>query len=309
MPRPLRSIETLRTAFPEGVFTADDARGVGVSGSTADRLVARDLLLRAGVRKYLVPPAPTTSRDRYLAGLRRLLDAHPGAVAAGVSAAAARGLRCPDPWGDWLNLPFVLGTERPIHRRPGLRVVRLVEGEVLDGLRCTDLPVTAREVARHLPAPQALIVLDHVAREIAGTDDKLRLIAPKTRAKVAAALGTGAAVPRERAARRTMSWADPAADSAPESYLRGHLLLAGVEAPRVNHPVTAASGRGYFPDLWWPDRSLAIEIDGKEKYDGPGALYAEKIREDDLRLAGLQVLRWTAGDVFRFAPALVAQLR
>lgn len=308
MPNPAPSVQRLRAAFDSAVFTTNDLPAADVGRRRVDQLVGAGLVERVGPGRYRLPGGPRTSRDRHLSELGRLLAIHPHAAAGGVSAAAVRDLRCPDPWGDWLAVPRTLAADRGLTPRAGVRRLRLPESdiEVVDGIRCTTLAATAREVARQLPAPQALITVDHIARKLASTQDKRALIGDKTRACVAASLA--ADPPRGLQARRTLAWADPAADSAPESFFRAHLLLEDMPPPQVNHPVTGASGRTYWADLMWPELQSIVEIDGKGKYAEEGSLYAEKRREDDLRAAGLAVQRFTAAEIFEHGAAIARSL-
>ena len=176
----------------------------------------------------------------------------------------------------------------------------------------TDLETTAADVARHLPAPEALIAVDDIARRMAATSDRHRLAREAVREGLRARLAGSLELhprPNARRARRTLSWADPATDSAPESYLRGHLLLAGLPAPVVNARLMGASGRRYYVDLYWPQQNLAVEIDGRIKYEDLGVLYREKVRQEDRQAAGLFVVGWLAEDVAAFPEHVVERLQ
>jgi hypothetical protein len=69
-------------------------------------------------------------------------------------------------------------------------------------------------------------------------------------------------------------------------------------------------------DFGWPRQRTVGEFDGRVKYGKllrPGqnpadVVYEEKRREDALRAEDLTVVRWTWGDLTRFAP-VAARLR
>lgn len=302
----------LEEAFGSDRFTTAQARSVRVSQRRLSLAVASGDLMRERRGVYrLAGPEPDT-RQAHLDMLDDLLARHPEAALAGASAAANWDLPCPDPWGDWRTLPPTLCAPRRIRSVRWLDERHRTVAAVADR-RTTDLVTTAVDVSRQLPAAQALIVLDAIARRLAKTSDRRLLTSRTVRERVRTALLAPLAQqpqrPHRRRIARTMAWADPAADSPPESYLRGHILLADLPPPSVNHPITGASGRQYWVDLYWPETGRAIEIDGKVKYGEQDALYREKVRHDDLRAAGVDPLRWTAQEVFAHAPLLVQDLR
>ncbi len=182
---------------------------------------------------------------------------------------------------------------------------------VLDGMAVTDLVATACDTAGQLPAPHALVVVDDVARRLAGTADRQRLASPRLRDAVRERLAVALDAfpcPATARARSALRWADPAADSAPESALRGHLLEAGLPPPLANARFTGASGRRYYVDLSWPEIGLGVEVDGRVKYTDMAVVYREKLRQDDLQAAGLRIRRWAAADVAAFPAAVVAAI-
>lgn len=302
----------LRQTFGGEVFSTADALRAGLSARRLRLAKNIDGLRSLGGGRWVVLDADD-SIEQYKRAAEALHDGRQDVVLAGVTAAAWWDLPCPDPGGDWQELPMCLASAKPIHNRRNLIRYRLGGRGVTQrhGLRVTDLPTTACDVARQLPTPQALIVVDAVARQLAGTSDRHLLRQEKRRAGIIdLLLAHAAASPRPNGARtrRTLSFAHPAADSPPESYIRGHILEVGKPAPWVNPPMTGASGKQYWVDLYWPDTAIAIEIDGAVKYTDGEVLYEEKKRHDDLRAAGVNPLRWTAETVFAFAPLLVGRL-
>ena len=58
----------------------------------------------------------------------------------------------------------------------------------------------------------------------------------------------------------------------------------------------------------WPSRRLAVEADGRETHDKPEALYQDRVRQNNLVLAGWTVLRFTWDDVHRRPHWVLAQI-
>ena len=68
------------------------------------------------------------------------------------------------------------------------------------------------------------------------------------------------------------------------------------------HPV---GGTPYRLDYAWPDRLLAVEVDGYGPHSSREAFQSDRARQNALVLAGWTVLRFTWADV-RDRPAAVA---
>jgi Transcriptional regulator, AbiEi antitoxin len=92
---------------------------------------------------------------------------------------------------------------------------------------------------------------------------------------------------------------DPLAESWFESISRWWLLEAGLPRPRLQTPFYDDAGRCRAKaDLWFPDFNTVGEADGAGKYDEPGALFAEKRREDWLRdVHRVEVVRWVPSEM------------
>ena len=92
-------------------------------------------------------------------------------------------------------------------------------------------------------------------------------------------------------AQQVVERADPLAENWFESSSRWWLLEAGLPRPRLQVPFADRRGRVARVDMLF-DRVVG-EADGAGKYDAPGALFAEKQREDWLRdVHRLEVVRW-----------------
>ncbi|MHA6783784.1 type IV toxin-antitoxin system AbiEi family antitoxin domain-containing protein [Pseudonocardia saturnea] len=86
--------------------------------------------------------------------------------------------------------------------------------------------------------------------------------------------------------------ADPGGTNWFESMSRWWLLEAGLPRPRLQVPFADAL-RYAEVDMWFEEYRTIGEADGAGKYDEPGALFAEKRREDWLRdRRDVEVVRW-----------------
>lgn len=88
------------------------------------------------------------------------------------------------------------------------------------------------------------------------------------------------------------------------------LVAAGLPRPVVAHRVVDGRGRLVAElDLAYPDRLLAIEIDGFRWHSSPEHKRRDEERQNGLVLAGWTVLRFSASEVLRRPQRLVATVR
>ncbi len=110
------------------------------------------------------------------------------------------------------------------------------------------------------------------------------------------------------AARKAIALADPLAESAMETRLRLVLLAGGL--PRPVAQLKVFDGQRFVArlDFAYPDAMLAIEYDGDHHRDRITFRF-DLERQNELRVLGWTVLRFTADDVLRFPGRTVAQVR
>ncbi|HET7338359.1 MAG TPA: DUF559 domain-containing protein [Candidatus Dormibacteraeota bacterium] len=107
--------------------------------------------------------------------------------------------------------------------------------------------------------------------------------------------------------RNVLDYAEPAAESPMESRLRMVLVLAGLPRPRVQVPIHDRWRRFIGrPDLYYEQVRLGIEYDGGNHRD---SLAEDNRRQNRLLNAGVQLLRFTAGDVMGNPEWVVTQVR
>ena len=93
---------------------------------------------------------------------------------------------------------------------------------------------------------------------------------------------------------RVLEFAGTLSESVLESHARVLFATAGLPAP-VQQAAIRVQGRFVARvDFLWSAARLVVEVDGMGKYAEPGALQAEKIRQNQLVAAGYTVLRWSA---------------
>jgi len=107
--------------------------------------------------------------------------------------------------------------------------------------------------------------------------------------------------------RRVMELAEPATESVMETRLRLVLVLAGL--PRPQAQVRLFDGAGRFvarPDLYYPERRLAIEYDGSTHRE---SLTADNRRQNRMINSGYKLLRFCAADVLSAPDSILALVR
>jgi len=254
--------------------------------------------------------ATVTSHERWQAALRA---AGPDAVLSHESAALLHGLWLPRRPPSGVQVTRSGGIER---HHAGLRVhgSRLTAEHVTDvaGIPVTTIARTAMDVARGCSLPEAMVVVDSAARAIIGTvsDEDLRVLRSfRRRAELTqvatqalwAAFDSVRTWPGSVAARGAVLLVEPASESPYESLSRGWIREANLPTPLVAYGVSGASGAEYVADFGWEDRRLLAEVDGMSKYGATSeqvavSLRAERRREQDLRDAGWELVRWNSGD-------------
>ena len=111
--------------------------------------------------------------------------------------------------------------------------------------------------------------------------------------------------PGARAARRAVEFADPRAESPLESVGRVRCHEQGLPAPELQVWLGDADGPIGRVDQYWAEHRTVAEADGALKYATAVDLFVEKRREDRLRDAGYEVVRYTWNEALH-SPGLVA---
>ncbi|MGH3906076.1 MAG: type IV toxin-antitoxin system AbiEi family antitoxin [Pseudonocardiaceae bacterium] len=290
---------------PPALHLRPRLRGAGYSDQEIRRMLRTGDLTAVRPGAYVVGTPPDDAAARHVlrvrADLEHLTD---DAVASHASAAVLHGLPT---WGVSLERVHVSRNRRSggrVGRRVHVHVAPLKTDEVVtvDGITVTSPARTVVDLARSVPVEQAVVVAD--AALARGLVDRAELDDAVQRAT------------RWRgspAAQRVVAFADGRSESVGESRSRVALRRAGLPDPVPQWEVRTADGLlvGRV-DFGWPGLATVGEFDGRVKYgrllrpgQQPGdAVYAEKLREDELRSMGLSVVRWTWPDLARFTPVV-----
>ena len=217
-------------------------------------------------------------------------------VATGLTAAAVHGLPFlgRPPAGARLSLPREVG-ERPREDRPRSWLPD-EHVTVVDGAAVTTVARTVVDVARTRPFAFAVVTADAA------------LTRGCTREELEEALAQCRRFPGTRSARRVIAFADPRSESALESLGRARFDEEGLPAPDLQVELGSADRRIRVDHLFQEQRTVG-EADGLGKYDDIAVLRAEKQREDVLRDAGFEVVRYVWDDALRRPTLMAARFR
>lgn len=265
-------------AKQHGVVTRDQALGAGMSASTVDRRVRAGLWVGSGhPGVYVVHPRSGAAgwRQRLCAAV---LGGPAETVASHRAAAVLHGLR--------------EGQEIELTVPPGARHGALAhQGVVLAAQRTTIDSIAVTRVERTL-VDLASVVGDN-AVELA-VEAALRH-GLTTVERVEAQVGGRRGSERLRRVLARRSGGRPCGSDLAMRVIQ-LLRAAGLPEPVREYEVRVGKDR-YFIDLAYPERRLAIEIDGRESHDAPAAFQHDRTRQNRLVLMGWTVLRFTWADV------------
>ena len=297
---------------PDGLILSSDAAAVGLNEVLRLEFIHhRVTRLRRGV--YL-PTAHWERLDldaRYLYRIRAYasVSAEPP-VFSHHSAAAIWGFPRPASWP--MDVHIALPQASGGRSKPG--IVRhcatapgaLATGAVTrGGLLVTPAAHTAVAMARILPFPQAVAILDraiHRSRSLpAGGNPTPTLATREELDAVLEALAGSGRRAGKTAALRAADFATTESDSGGESISRAHMFLLGFQAPELQVRFDDAAGLIGYVDFFWRSINKVGEFDGLGKYlkeeythgrTTAEVVMDEKRREDRIRACGPSVSRW-----------------
>lgn len=218
-------------------------------------------------------------------------DLKPGSVVGSVSAAVMMGIPL---WRTPLRQIHVVREQgqgvrssRWIHVHRALGPIPTI---LVDGIAVTSPARTVVDCARMLPFEQGVVIADAALH--AGITCPAEL-----EQEVSCAVGLKG-VGRARA---VVAFADSRSESPGESRSRVLFSTSGLPPRTLQHDIPDHDGQTLGRvDFAIPDLRIAGEFDGKIKYgrllrpgQSPGdAIFEEKVREDAIRDAGWEVVRW-----------------
>ena len=280
-----------------GVFTVKDALRSGYTRDAIRHRVDSGRWTRVG-RGILVPEGdpPAEPLLRVIRECWTALLAHPDAVVGFGVAAELHGLDTYRPLPGLELIRSRAAARTPAAGRVRVTAAALPSEHVHEPHRvpATSLARTAADIARRGSLRDGVVVLDSA----------MRLGCP--RRELDLMLETCRGWPGIRGLRLALEVADEGAESALESL--AHVMQAEEGIPRPQTQVSLYDCAGFIGrvDDYWPEEATVGESDGMFKYDAPGSLRTEKLRQERLEQTGLQVVRVTYADVTR-SPTATAQ--
>lgn len=290
-------------AGQHGLFTASQALQAGYNEREIKVLARTKEWTRVRRGIYIESHlAPSDRTARHIIDARAvLLRVKDGAFASHLTAAVIQVLDLLDPDFTTVHVTRIglasSRTEAGVHHH----VARVPPGRVItvDGIRTTDVAWTVIDAARESTFEQGVVLAESALRQRRATSEALRAV-----------LLTCADWPGARNAGRVVAFASNGSESPGESLARIAFERLGLPQPRQQVAVRDALGLIGRVDFLWDEYQTVGEFDGRLKYDGEVSetLYAEKRREDRLRDAGFEVVRFGWADVQGEAKALGRRL-
>ena len=284
------------------ILRTTDLLAQGYDKAELQRMVRQGVLAHVRRGAYVRTAAgeePSTAEDRHRLVVHAVAaQVLPGAVVSHGSAAVLHGLPV---WNDAIShvhLTRSRGTGAKRRADVDVHSATLPSAHTvsLDGVAVTSLARTVADLARTRSFAQAVAAGDRAVRlglDFGDLDDVLRAMEQW---------------PGVRQARRVADFLDGRSESAGESVSRVRLWEQGLPFPIPQREIYNSAGTMIARvDFAWEDRRTVGEFDGRLKYGAlvkpdqriEDVLFAEKLREDALRDAGWQVVRWVWSDLDR----------
>ena len=279
-----------------GVVSLPQLQFLGLSARAVRDRVAAGRLTRIHRGVYAVGHGRLTLRGHWMAAV---LAYGPGAVLSHRSAAALHGIR-PDnrPKTD-VTVPGRSARSRPgivVHRSTTLQPADIT---TIDGIPCTSLARTLLDLAE---------VIDRQGVERAVSQAEVLCIFDLREVEDVLSRATG----RHGAGVLRSVLAEYDGPTLTEKELEARFLAlcraASLPKPEVNAWITLDDGIAYKIDFLWRAERLAVETDGWETHRTRQAFENDRRRDRRLRLAGLDVVRFTWRDVEREPDEVTAEL-
>ncbi|MCW2713222.1 MAG: Transcriptional regulator, AbiEi antitoxin, Type system [Frankiales bacterium] len=274
-----------------GVVTRKQALDSGLSPAAVRTLLrsGRWTALAGGVYAPAASLDPGPGARHVLEAAARVLTSGLGVVASHRTAALVHGLPL-------LGRPPVVPqlTRAPRFRGDSsadryLYVAGLAEADTTErgGIPVTSLARTAVDVARRADFRSGVVTADGALR------------AGLHREELGAVAHACRGWPGGARAVRAAAFADERAETPLESITRVAYHWEGLPPPETQVEVRDPRGRLVaLVDFLWRAQRTVGEADGLMKYDGYGVLRREKLREEDVRRWGLEVVRNVWDDVW-----------
>jgi hypothetical protein len=189
-------------------------------------------------------------------------------------------------WGiaRWSHLPLSATTPNPRRPRPPIRLHHSRALTAKDRAEIDRIPVTA--VPRTLLDLAAAVHSSRLQRLLERAEE-LRLFDLR---EVEALLARTAGHPGAGRLRRALSLYRPAPFTRSGLERRFLELVGEMDLPR---PVTGFAAAGYELDVYWPEERFAVELDTYETHGSHDSFEDDRLRQENLKLAGIEMTRVT----------------
>jgi hypothetical protein len=248
---------------------------LGYSRSAVTRAVIAGRLHRLHRGIYAVGHTSLSPHGRCLAAV---LSYGPGALLSHYSAAWLWGI------ARWSPVPISVTVPSPRAPRPPIRLhharsLTVADRDEIDRIPVSAVPRTALDLAATLRGRQLLRLLERA--------EELRLFdLPRFDDLLARSHGH----PGTGRLRRALDSYRPPPFTRSDTERR---LLELVIAAGLPRPVTGFVEAGYELDFYWPDVRFAVELDLYETHGSRQAFERDRLRQEDLKLKGVEMTRVT----------------
>jgi predicted transcriptional regulator of viral defense system len=281
-----------------GRISRNQLRQIGLSDQQIARWVKAGRLLRLHESIYAVGHRAEPPRAQMLAAV---LAGGEGAVLSHRSAAKHVGLLSWSPRDVEVMVPRTGERDRAGVRFHRPKIYGPQDRWVFDGIPCTT-------VARTLVDLGAVLRLQQLERAVEQAE-LLRLLDVKAITDVLARISRPRGV---RNLRRCLG-AERLDASLTQSNLERRFLRlcvdAGLPRPTLQHPIEYAPGAWHKVDFAWPDRRLAVEIDGGAVHTTRTAARRDRHLDRQIRATGWGLERFMEDDVVDTPAIVLAALR
>jgi very-short-patch-repair endonuclease len=265
----------------DGVISWTQLGASGLSRSALSRMLRRGDVTRLGARTFLVRGAPLTYRARLWAAVLST-----GGVLGFATAAHLWGVVAEEP----VQVHVVVPHSRRVYPPPWVRVHRVFVPAAAITV-CEGLPATTRSwtVLDHLPTLRAV--------ERARLADRAVQRGWLTRRAVEDRLAGYPGRAGNRALRGLLQQLGDGAAAQSERELHRILRRAGLRGWQANFPVWFGGELVGVLDVAFPDRKVAIEIDGWAFHSDVERFQRDRNKQNALVALGWTVLRFTWADL------------
>lgn len=248
---------------------------LGYSRRSVSRAAAAGRLHRVHRGVYAVGHTRLTQQGRCLAAV---LACGRGALLSHRSAAWLWGLSKTSP------APFEVTT--PVRRKPRPPIVLHYAGELAPEDRALREGIPVTSIARTLLDMAATIRFDRLQRMIERSEELRLFDLTAIESVLARNVGHHGAGPLRKAL----------ALYKPAPFTRSGIerrFLTLVEEAGLPRPTTGFNECGFELDIYWPEHRFAVELDTYETHGTRAAFERDRIRQEELALAGIEMIRVT----------------